>query len=34
MSTSQHKIQELIDNRIQARLVGGEKAIEKQLATG
>lgn len=34
MSTSQDKIQELIDKRIQARLGGGEKAIEKQHAKG
>ncbi|MBD5357656.1 MAG: acyl-CoA carboxylase subunit beta [Bacteroides sp.] len=34
MSTSQDKIKELIDKRIEARLGGGEKAIEKQHARG
>ena len=34
MSTSQEKIKELIDNRVKARLGGGEKAIEKQHAKG
>lgn len=34
MSTAQDKIQELIDKRIEARLGGGEKAIEKQHARG
>ncbi len=34
MSTAQDKIKELIDKRIEARLGGGEKAIEKQHARG
>ena len=34
MSTAQEKIQELIEKRAQARLGGGEKAIEKQHAKG
>ncbi|MDE6753903.1 MAG: acyl-CoA carboxylase subunit beta [Muribaculaceae bacterium] len=34
MSTAQEKIQELIDKRVQARLGGGEKAIDKQHAKG
>ena len=34
MSTQQDKIQELIEKRAQARLGGGEKAIEKQHARG
>ncbi len=34
MSTSQEKIHELIEKRAQARLGGGEKAIDKQHAKG
>ncbi|MDE5674436.1 MAG: acyl-CoA carboxylase subunit beta [Muribaculaceae bacterium] len=34
MSTAQEKIQELIEKRAQARLGGGEKAIDKQHAKG
>ena len=34
MSTAQDKIKELIDKRIEARLGGGEKAIDKQHARG
>ena len=34
MSTAQEKIQELIEKRVQARLGGGEKAIEKQHSKG
>lgn len=34
MGTSKEKIQELIDKRAEARLGGGEKAIEKQHARG
>ena len=34
MSTQQQKIQELIDKRAEARIGGGEKAIEKQHAKG
>lgn len=34
MSTQQEKIQELIDKRAEARLGGGEKAIDKQHAKG
>ena len=34
MSTQQAKIQELIDKRAEARLGGGEKAIDKQHAKG
>ena len=34
MTTAQEKIQELIDKRAQARLGGGEKAIEKQHSKG
>ena len=34
MSTNQEKLQELLEKRAEARLGGGEKAIEKQHARG